>query len=528
MLTAPTEGMFLWVALQIESLCAEKTDEAIRQSLLDLPKDLSETFFRVLRRSKASGGPYQKLILELITAALRPLTMEELREALSVVPGDITWNPARLLNDLYSTLASCGSLIAIDEEELTIRVVHHSVKQFLLNTSEDSSEIPFTIDSAHRKMANTIITYLNYGIFSTQLSTRTSSQIMTGSIPSRIIHSTLESTSNVRGLALKLLQSRKQPSFDIGKVLARETKHFEPQFYTYAKTFWLQHIAYIPEAELLEHKLLAKLFQENSINIDLKNPHDSALLSWAIQFGHKAIVELLLNAGKIDVDSEDLYGQTPFLLAVICGQENIIKLLLETGKIDVNSSIGTERKTQAPRPPLLTATQLQHEKTVKLLLDIENIDINLKDDGGHTPLQAAADRGNEEIFKLLLNTGKADVNTEDLQGWTPLAVAALFGHECIVKLLLGTGKVHVDPKDRRGQTPLLIAVDEGHEGIVQLLLGTAEVDINSADNRGRTPLSLAEEKGNEAIVKLLESSKHCHIMLTEWLRQGFQLQGGKL
>ena len=76
------------MALQIESLCAMKTDDAIRLALANLPKDLSETFSRILQRREGLGKPYQRLILELVTIARRPLTTEELREALSVIPGD--------------------------------------------------------------------------------------------------------------------------------------------------------------------------------------------------------------------------------------------------------------------------------------------------------------------------------------------------------------------------------------------------------------------------------------------------------
>ncbi len=75
------QGMFLWVVLQIESLCLAGTDEAIRQALADLPKDLPATFSRILQQSEASGKDYQQRLLQLITAAFRPLTMDELREA---------------------------------------------------------------------------------------------------------------------------------------------------------------------------------------------------------------------------------------------------------------------------------------------------------------------------------------------------------------------------------------------------------------------------------------------------------------
>ena len=167
-----SQGMFLWVALQIQSLCAIRTDASIRDALANLPKDLPETFSRILQKSEGSGIPYQRLIFELITTAHRPLTIEELREALSVVPGDAVWNPERLLNDVYSTLSCCGCLLTVDEEELTVRLVHHSVKQFLLNDFVDSTNTLFTLNSAQRKMADIIVTYLSYGVFETQLSTQ--------------------------------------------------------------------------------------------------------------------------------------------------------------------------------------------------------------------------------------------------------------------------------------------------------------------------------------------------------------------
>ena len=46
-----------------------------------------------------------------------------MREALSVIPGDTTWAAAKLVNNVYSTLATCGCLVTVDEDELTVRLV---------------------------------------------------------------------------------------------------------------------------------------------------------------------------------------------------------------------------------------------------------------------------------------------------------------------------------------------------------------------------------------------------------------------
>jgi ankyrin repeat domain-containing protein 50 len=55
--------------------------------------------------------------------------------------------------------------------------------------------------------------------------------------------------------------------------------------------------------------------------------------------GMRAIVKLLLDTGKVDVDSKDSrfgFGQTPLLWAAGNGHEAVVKLLLNTGKVDVD------------------------------------------------------------------------------------------------------------------------------------------------------------------------------------------------
>ena len=502
------QGMFLWVALQIESLCAEKTDEAIRQALLDLPKDLSETFSRILRRSERLGKPYQRRILELVTAARRPLTTEEIREALSVVPGDAVWNPTRLLNDVYSTLTCCGSLITVDEEELTIRLVHHSAKQFLLSGFKNSTDITFTIGSANRKMADIIITYLSYGIFETQLSTVVVPQIMTESAPSRIIRSTIDPSSTTRSLALKLLKSRKQPNYDIGKILAGASKHFESRsvdefhFYSYAKSYWLQHTRCISEQEPVMYGLLLNLFKGKAVDTNAIDEGGRTPLSYAAANGHEAVVQLLLDSDNVDADAKDTrYGRTPLLWAAMNGHEAVAKLLLESGNVDADA------KDKDGWTSLLYAAKKGQEVVVRLLLDSDKVSVDVKDKEGQTPLWYAAVNGHEAVVKLLLDSGKVDADVKDKEGQTPLWCAVTNGHEAVTKLLLDSGKVDTDAKNEEGETPLLWAAAKGHGAFVKLLLDSDKVDTDAKDARyDRTPLWWAATKGHETVVKLLLDS----------------------
>ncbi|RYP71635.1 hypothetical protein DL770_008092 [Monosporascus sp. CRB-9-2] len=521
------QGMFLWVALQIESLCAAKTDEAIRQALADLPKDLPETFSRILQRSGESGKRYQMRTFELVTVAHRPLTTEELRESLSVVTGDAVWNPARLLNDVYSALACCGGLITVDEEALTVRLVHHSVKQFLLGGFKMSTGTIFTIESANRTMGDVIVTYLNYGVFETELSTTVVQQLLTGEAPSGIIRST-DAPKIVRNLALKLLQSRRQPNYNIGKVLADASKRVKSrsvdqfQFYSYAKSCWLQHARYISEHEPVMYNLLLELLKRETVDMNTWDDKGRTLLFWAAEKEHDAIVKLLVENGA-DLDTKDTFGQTLLWRAVRNAREAVIKLLVEMGA-------DLESKDNYGQTPLSIAARKGHEAVVKLLLE-KGANVESESNDGWTPLLHAADNGYEAVVKLLLEKG-ANVESES-GGWTPLLSAADNGHQAVVKLLLEKGAnvesesgvwmplfnaaregheavikllfekgANIDSKSNGDWMPLLRAADNGHEAVVKLLLEKG-VNMESNDNNGRTPLSRAVGKGHEAVVKLL-------------------------
>ncbi|KAH8598548.1 ankyrin repeat-containing domain protein, partial [Bisporella sp. PMI_857] len=55
-------------------------------------------------------------------------------------------------------------------------------------------------------------------------------------------------------------------------------------------------------------------------------------LSWAAENGHEAVVKLLLDTSKVDIDSQDYKNsQTPLSWAAENGHEAVVKLLLDTG-----------------------------------------------------------------------------------------------------------------------------------------------------------------------------------------------------
>jgi ankyrin repeat protein len=532
-----SQGMFLWVVLQIQSLCSMRTDQAIRDTLADLPNDLAETFTRILHKSGGLGQFYQTQILQLLVAAYRPLTVGELRDALSVVPGDTDWTPSRMLNDVYSALSCCGCLLTVDEEETTIRFVHHSVKQFLLNDFSDTNNIPFTVERAQRIMADIIITYLSYGVFGTELSRKTVHPVTIQSAPASIVRVATENSSTIQSLALRLLKSRKGPDFDISKTLAEARRSFQSRpvdkfyFYSYAATHWPRHIAYVsgqdknmhgisvrlinrrileadaaakdnwpiwaPAAENGNGDILKLLIEQGIVNTNATNRWGMNPILQAAKSGRRAVVELLLDTGKVNINSKDQYGKTPLLYAAQNGHEAVVDLLLSCFTVEVNE------QDSYGQTALSEAIRSGHTLIVKMLVDINEVNVNVKDSNGMTPLFIASWMGREEVVKQLLDTGNVDVEAKGIDGQTSLSSAAQRGHGEIVKLLLDSGKADTNATNKYGQTPLSLAVQNGHEAVVELLLNSGKVDANLQHKDGQTPLSMVAETGHEAIAKLL-------------------------
>ncbi|KAF4331614.1 nucleoside phosphorylase domain protein, partial [Fusarium beomiforme] len=301
------------------------------------------------------------------------------------------------------------------------------------------------------------------------------------------------------------------------------------------------------------HEFHAQMFfNRGKIDMNARDTrYGQTPLFWAADRGHKAIVKLLLDTGKADVDAKDGCGRTPLLGAAGRGHEATVKLLLDTGKVNLNAEdvsgrtplswaaqerhsaivkllldtgqVDVDAEDQSGRTPLSWAVQERHwfmcgilggmlnkyiqdedGAVVKLLLDTGKVDVDAKDQSGRTPLSWAAGRGRVDIVKLLLDTGQVNIDSQDKDGKTPLWWAAFEWRDDIAELLLDTGNIDVDAKDGCGQTPLLGAAGRGHEATVKLLLDTGKANVNARDTKdGWTPLLWAAKQGHKAIVKLL-------------------------
>ena len=249
-----------------------------------------------------------------------------------------------------------------------MRLVHQSFKQFLLGRFQgsDSATAIFTYEEANRTMGDIIVTYLNYGVFDNQVSTVVTPQLrgLAEAVPRKVVQS-MGARKNVGRLALKLLELRRKPGFDVGKVLAEAGGHLispstdQFQFVSYARSYWTRHILYVSDHQTAMRGLIRQLGRRKTVTVESNGSESQLLLFHAVHAGHQSVVELLLELG-LTIESKDNNGQTPLSWAAKNGHEDVVKLLLDKGA-DIES------KGNNDQTPLSRAAENSHEAIVELL-----------------------------------------------------------------------------------------------------------------------------------------------------------------
>ncbi|KAL9085606.1 MAG: hypothetical protein Q9165_007506 [Trypethelium subeluteriae] len=460
------DGMFLLAQLHIETFYDKRNKLRVLSTLDKISREsgtleeaYSKRYDEAIERIDSQSQDDRKLAkraLCWISYAQRLLTTDELSCALAIRPGDQSLNRDNIY-DIEEITSVCAGLVTIDSESRIIRLVHYTTQKYFERKRRE------WYPKAQVEIATACLTYLCFDTF--------------------------QSGSCHTDAAL-------------------EQRFAENEFLAYSAQFWSEHIRPVQISGVSE---LALIFLYNGALVDSATQAadlESSVfplfiekngLHLTAQFGLRTLTRLLLKDGKLklEADAKDSWDRTPLWLAAQYGDEVVVQLLLETGKVDVNS------RDWAGETPLLQAVWEGHEAILRLLLEQGKVDVNSRNIYGQTPLWQAASDGHEAIVLLLLETGKVDVNM-DSAGETPLWKAASDGHEGIVRLLLEQGKVDVNSRDRCGQTPLWQAASNGHEAIVRLLLEQGKVDVNSRDSyNGQTPLWEAASNGHEAIVRLL-------------------------
>ncbi|KAF5617052.1 uncharacterized protein FTJAE_12808 [Fusarium tjaetaba] len=276
------QGMFLWAFFAIEDICSGKTDNEIRQALQNIPGDLPATFNRALSRIvQKRNQDIAKKAFMWTKATSKPLTLLQLREALSIKPGQHTLGQEDLISRIERLPSWCENLLYVEETDNTVRFSHHSIQEYLLaSDSGEHAALHIDPNQCDKLAGEVCITYVNLDNFQTALAERKREPLTPSAMkidPSGIAEQTVQSAiqggvgTRVGRLArqfVKTPNSNKtsvQRDFSLSSPIPVTSKAQGTADYPaleYASRNWFKHTKNINKDETEIWKLFGQLVQK--------------------------------------------------------------------------------------------------------------------------------------------------------------------------------------------------------------------------------------------------------------------------
>jgi len=459
------------VRLFVKSLRSKTNLQDLSDAVSRLPPTISEQYKETWDRITDQNPDHKRLalrILDLLSQVVRPLTVQELRHALVVRPGEVAVDPGRLdAEDLLEPC--CHGLVSIEQKTRNIGLVHHTAQEYFDN--HRSTLFPNSQGGTLR----TCLTYLSL------------SEFQQGPCEFYYFRSTDEkSAAKGKRIAKK-------------RFLQGRLERFP--FLHYAANHWGRHaqgkveqschkeiLAFLGEPMLLksaaqamdDDPLYTWPISEASVNTVTRN-----LPFWIASFFALEYITgvLLIATHRLDLNKK--YGhpmKTPLHRAIESGNANVARILLAAGA-DTRSSLPSEAHTDSNHSYLYEAIALGHEAIVELLLSHDSGAIS-----DSSVMYCAAFTENEAAIRSIL-THAHDPAERANRLQEILRQAAFLGKTSAIKLALELG-ADVECKNEHGQTPLFAAVKHGRLFAVELLLN-ANASLDTRDLSGRSLLQIA-------------------------------------
>jgi hypothetical protein len=151
----------------------------MRSTIQNLPKDLGETYSRIMenaRRSPGGTARYETMmkVFRWVAGARRALTIEELEEAVALEKTNTYLHPERSATGAGERLiACCGNLVVYNEGDSTVTFAHQTIQQFLFSSAMTATTptlgYDFSPQGLNEHTAEICLTYLSFSDFETQL-----------------------------------------------------------------------------------------------------------------------------------------------------------------------------------------------------------------------------------------------------------------------------------------------------------------------------------------------------------------------
>lgn len=474
------------------------------------------------------------MILELVAGAQRPLSLDELGEAMSLTPGNTSWDSSKLINDVLKLLECCGSLLVVDEEFSTIHFAHSSVKEYLKSEPTTSDIVEYHIDlaKADSDLGRLCVTYLNLDVFHGQLTkSNGQSRSYAVNVPVTVVQSTLSKHESIKKVALAMLKGRRMlkndSSLDFQKnsgIIHTEDPKLKNNFFflSYCQKNWLHHTKYIHHLRNDQaYKLWERLVNESVATVELPwgpekiSSGGELLMNWLRTNRHTSLIKETFQQLWNSRSSKAalLYfsrtaqgtglGQLEELLRLLPDEDERRNLSLVSQGWRNGLLAEAEKRNlsmifdECMEHLLAEAVSDGHELFVRLLLRLDsNVDAHSK--SRMSALHKAISKDNKNMVTLLVDHG-ADINHSGQYSATALqAAASILNSHSIIEFLIEKG-ADVNACGGEFGTALIAAVSTDNVGAIELLVD-AGADINASHQEYGTALIYSITGSNSTLV----------------------------
>ncbi|KAK4888798.1 hypothetical protein LTR27_012329 [Elasticomyces elasticus] len=356
-----TDGMFRWLECQMQYLASLPTARLVLRALDDLPGTLDDTYESILLRVPRAVRILVTEALTWLAFAHRPLTLNELNEAVIVEEGDHDIDVDCRLQAIDTLLTLCQGLLRWDPVSSVVMLAHYSVWDYL-----------------------------------------TSGRI----VDSLASFAYLEESLSMKIIARKCLTYMLMTPFAIGVCGREQVAQLQKDYplLDYVATRWPLHAFKASlgteELDLITALLMTEdvLHDKSSFRFWIYNPFPdpegkvamvASPLYYAASFGLYTVVQMMFEQGKITTQQSSdpwcieyksgRYSSTPLLAAIYRGHFDLAGLFLKLGAdpcaTDVEGKDGifhAEHTGSADMVQLVTAYTHQHQFSKDIALRIQD------------------------------------------------------------------------------------------------------------------------------------------------------------
>ncbi|KAL6800864.1 hypothetical protein GGI42DRAFT_50887 [Trichoderma sp. SZMC 28013] len=505
------DGVFRWADLQIQGLRGKKREIDVNRALKRLPRDLGETYSRILQRIDQENYRIEAMVvLRWLACSTRPLNLAEIAE-LAVF--DVEENDeANLLPSSKEYKTSCVYQNRFSSASDVLNILSGLVT---------STQLPGKDSQPH----NTIVSFSHFSVKEYLQSTQVS-PLYFKLIPSDCHWFVLRcSFAYMRAFDTAMKENQELGKYPLLLYACFSVwEHAQEPEVCFAKdddgvhllaSFiapYLQEYGYAISVALERAFLNSRFISEDVsqfihhfIDMGAHSLSTSSQLYSAVAFADSNLIRLLLDCSLIL--QHDILLRAPLdsnrqknvlvkksTLAVDSDrrlQFSIVSGIVQSLMDQTTSKIsGLERGSQRPQSSRIN---VEKRRAIWKILQAEpQVQLNAKDRDGKTPLLLAAIHGDEDLFKYLFAQGGIETDIQESHGWDLLTCALLGKNTTIIKLILDRGSFDLEHKDLYGRTNFEWSIHLGLHAVLASASKVPEVSRQTSSMR-QLPFTVVKE-----------------------------------